>query len=76
MANAADSGVVTFPLINTAQVITLGTILPLVCINVLALRFYSRVRRKVPIGMDDWLMVPGLILYIGMCICMVIGEKP
>lgn len=74
MANDSGTPVVSFPFMNQAQVITLGSILPLMCINVVALRFFTRLQRKVGLGPDDWLILPGLVLYIGMCICMLIGQ--
>ncbi|MCJ1353513.1 MAG: hypothetical protein MMC33_003499 [Icmadophila ericetorum] len=38
-----------------------------------ALRFYARLLRKLPLQADDWLMLPSLVLLIGLCSCSIIA---
>ena len=76
MANDSGTDVVTFPYVNTAEVITLATILPVLCLAVVGLRFYTRISKGYKLGLDDYLMLPGALLYVGMCICMLIGTLP
>lgn len=69
------AGVLTFAYINAAEIVTLATILPLLCISAVGLRFYARVSNGYNVGVDDWLMVPGALLYVAMCICLLIGKS-
>ncbi|MCJ1356886.1 MAG: hypothetical protein MMC33_006882 [Icmadophila ericetorum] len=52
---------------NTAQeVVALGIALPAVCILVVSLRFFTRSLQKLRIGIDDWLILAGLVCIIGL----------
>ncbi|MCJ1360447.1 MAG: hypothetical protein MMC33_010452 [Icmadophila ericetorum] len=37
------------------------------------LRFYTRSTQKTALDIDDWIMVPGVLLYLGACITIFIG---
>lgn len=70
----SDTDVVTFPYVENPEIVTLAVILPLLCLSTVFLRFYARASNGFAVGIDDWLMVPGALLYVGMCICLLIGE--
>ncbi|CAD6579535.1 MAG: hypothetical protein ASARMPREDX12_009284 [Alectoria sarmentosa] len=55
--------------------IALGTVFPSLGIIVVALRFRARQLQKSNLGMDDWLMIPALILSIGMGASIIVGVK-
>jgi len=63
-----------FGSITFTELVTLATILPVLCLNAVGLRFYTRSRYRAGLGADDWLIVPGLAFFIGMCVCLLIGE--
>ncbi|PQE29152.1 plasma membrane Pth11 protein [Rutstroemia sp. NJR-2017a BBW] len=56
------------PLLYTA-----GIIWPPVCIAVVAARFATRNAQRVKLGLDDWLMVPALLLVLGMAATILAG---
>lgn len=51
----------TFPFVNGQNVMAIGVALPIVCIIVVVLRFWTRRLQKTMIGLDDWLIVGGLV---------------
>jgi hypothetical protein len=51
----------TFAFAYHGNVIAAGAALPAVGIVVVALRFWTRVKRETRLGIDDWLMVPALV---------------
>jgi len=53
--------------------IAAGAIFPPVCATLVALRFHSRKMQKAPLGWDDWLTIPPLLLLVGMCIAVLYG---
>ena len=57
--------VVTFSYANPAEVWTMGTVLLAVCIAVVALRFVTRYFQKVRVGIDDWLILAGVVSFPG-----------
>lgn len=67
-ARNGSATVSTFSYANSAEVYTIGTVLPAVCIGVVALRFFTRRLQRVGIGIDDWLSLGGAVrLLLGMC---------
>lgn len=46
---------------TTGDIITASTVLPILSIIAVALRFYVRFTRKNELGADDWLTIPGLV---------------
>ncbi|KAL2043609.1 hypothetical protein N7G274_003916 [Stereocaulon virgatum] len=65
----------TFAFVYHGNVIAAGAALPAVGIIVVALRYWTRVKRKTRLGIDDWLMVPALLCVIGMGACLIVGAK-
>lgn len=63
MAEAKQSihDIFTFPYNDAHQVISIGAVLPAVCILVVSLRFLTRLLQNVRIGLDDWLSLGGLV---------------
>jgi hypothetical protein len=50
-----------FSYASPSEIIAASTVLPVLGIIVVGLRFQARVQDKVKIGIDDWLIVPGLV---------------
>ncbi|KAI9648976.1 hypothetical protein NHQ30_001542 [Ciborinia camelliae] len=63
----------TFKYVDRKEVISLGVALPIVCIVIVGLRFFTRHLQNTKKDTDDWLILSGLIWLIGMGICLVIG---
>ena len=57
-----------------AKVAALAVVMPLLAIAAVSARFYSRRLRHTELGIDDWLIVIGTILVIGLGIAQLIGE--
>lgn len=55
--------------------VALGTVFPLLGIIIVALRFRARQLQKSKYGLDDWLIIPALILEIGMGASIIVGVK-
>lgn len=53
--------VFTFRYVGPAETIAIRSVLPIVCIAVVGLRFYTRKRQAIPPGIDDWLILGGLV---------------
>ena len=51
----------TFAWNTKGQVIAAAALLPFLGIVLVGLRFYSRIKNKVGLGADDWLIVPALV---------------
>ena len=51
----------TFAFAYHSDVIAAGAAMPAVGIIIVTLRFWTRVKRKTRLGIDDWLMVPALV---------------
>lgn len=64
-----------FHLVTPRQVLAAGFTLPLVCILVVGLRFYTRRTQKSRLGVDDWLIALGAIMLVGMGACLIVGER-
>ncbi|MCJ1440998.1 MAG: hypothetical protein MMC23_001484 [Stictis urceolatum] len=73
MVTARDSFTFTFAYGDSREVIAIGAALPAVCIVVVFLRFITRFLSKNRIGVDDWLILGGLISVIGLGACLIIG---
>ncbi|THV43836.1 hypothetical protein BGAL_0874g00020 [Botrytis galanthina] len=63
----------TFKYLNEQEVIALGVTLPIVGIFIVGLRFLTRRLQNTKRGVDDWLILSGLIWLIGMGICLIDG---
>lgn len=50
----------------------MSCILPVLSIAAVGLRFWVRNRQKPELKLDDWLMLPALGFFIGMCICAIL----
>ena len=61
MVTARDSFTFTFAYGDSREVIAIGAALPAVCIVVVFLRFITRFLSKNRIGVDDWLILGGLV---------------
>ncbi|PQE14080.1 plasma membrane Pth11 protein [Rutstroemia sp. NJR-2017a BBW] len=48
--------------------------LPILATIVVFGRIYVRRKQKLPLGIDDWLMIPALILVLGAGVTMIIGS--
>lgn len=56
-----------------SSVLAVCTVLPILCIVAVALRFNVRRLQKATCKLDDWIMLPALILVVGMGIRGIIG---
>ena len=56
-----------------AKVVALAVVLPLLAVAAVSARFYSRRLRHTELGIDDWLVVIGTILVIGLGIAQLVG---
>lgn len=52
-----------------------GAVMPSLGIIAVALRFYSRQVVKAPLQIDDWILIPALLLTIGMGASLIAGVK-
>ena len=64
-----------FHLVTPRQVLAAGFTLPLVCLFLVCMRFYTRRIQKSPLGIDDWLIALGVIMLTGMGACLITGER-
>lgn len=53
----------------------MSCVLPALSTAAVALRFWLRGKQKSQLKLDDWLMLPALVLFIGMCICTILGVR-
>lgn len=53
--------VFTFQYVGPGETIAIGSVLPIVCIAVVCLRFYTRKRQDISPGLDDWTILGGLV---------------
>lgn len=60
---------------NTSTVIAVGVAMPILGIAAVGLRFYTRQMLRLRLLIDDWLLVPALLLTVGMGACLVAGEQ-
>ena len=51
----------TFTYAYHGKVIVAGVLLPVVGIIVVGLRIWARLKRRLKIGTDDWLIMPALV---------------
>ncbi|KAI1144988.1 hypothetical protein F4825DRAFT_280746 [Nemania diffusa] len=56
-------------------IIAAGAALPAIGIIVVALRFYTRLTQKARLGLDDFFILPALVLVIGMGVTLIIGVE-
>ena len=56
------------------QSLALGIVFPILCALTVALRFYVRRRKAVPLLADDWLTIPAWICTTGVCITIIYGD--
>ncbi|TGO31395.1 hypothetical protein BHYA_1069g00010 [Botrytis hyacinthi] len=63
----------TFKYVNQQEVIALGVTLPIVGIFIVGLRFLTQRLRNTKRGVDDWLILSGLVWLIGMGKCLIDG---
>ena len=57
------------------SIIAVGAAMPSLGIVAVALRFYSRRQMKSPLQIDDWILIPALILTIGMGASLIAGVR-
>ena len=62
---SSTASIFTFRYVDAAETIAIGVTLPIVCIAVVALRFYTRTRQTAYLGIDDWLILGGVVSYYG-----------
>lgn len=62
MGANSDAKVYTFKFVNAGNVIAIGSALPVVCVIVVSLRFYTRTRQVAHVGIDDWLILAGTVV--------------
>ena len=53
--------VFTFKFVNASETIAVGATLPIICVMVVALRFFTRTRQVAQVGIDDWLILGGAV---------------
>ena len=61
MASNGTDNVFTFHYVDARETISMGAVLPAVCILAVGLRLFTRRLQKVPIGLDDQLIIGGLV---------------
>ncbi|KAL5118938.1 hypothetical protein ACEQ8H_003067 [Pleosporales sp. CAS-2024a] len=64
-----------FPYASTGDCYAIGIALPVVAIAITALRVYTRRVQQAALGLDDWLIVAGLVAIVAMGICFVYGAS-
>ena len=52
---------ISFRYVSPGEMIAASTVLPALSIIIVALRFYVRKTQRAQIGIDDWLILPGLV---------------
>ena len=68
---ASTKSIFTFKYVDSAETIAIGAALPVVCIAVVSLRFYTRSQSSARLGIDDWLILGGLVsLLVGVIVGM------
>jgi hypothetical protein len=60
MASTAGDGL-TFSYVYSGNVLAIGSALPAVCILIVSLRVWTRMRQRAKIGLDDWLIIASLV---------------
>lgn len=57
-----------------SSLIGIASAVPIMCIITISLRFYLRVfRQKMPLKIDDWILIPAVFFVIGMSIVTLLG---
>lgn len=46
---------------TAGEIIAAGTVLPILAIIAVILRFFVRSRQQAAVGLDDWLTIPALV---------------
>ncbi|KAJ8126613.1 hypothetical protein O1611_g7028 [Lasiodiplodia mahajangana] len=64
-----------FTYATPGDIIAAAAALPAISIIVVALRFYTRLTQKVRLGLDDFFILPALVLVIGMGVTLIIGVE-
>lgn len=62
-SSTSFSNEISFKYVSPGEMIAASTVLPALSIIFVALRFYVRKLQRAQIGIDDWLIVPGLVQY-------------
>ena len=57
-----NAKIFTFRFVNAADIIAIGSVLPIICIIIVALRFFTRTRQVAHVGTDDWLILAGAVI--------------
>ena len=60
---------------DPASIIAVGAVMPALGIVAVALRFYCRRRNRNPLQIDDWILIPALLLTIGMGASLIAGVR-
>ena len=61
MGTSTYGNEITFKYVSPGEMISACTVLPALAIIFVGLRFYVRTSQRAQIGIDDWLIVPGLV---------------
>ncbi|KAI0542845.1 hypothetical protein GGR58DRAFT_449823 [Xylaria digitata] len=64
-----------FTYATPGDIIAASAALPAISIIVVALRFYTRLTQKARLGLDDFFILPALVLVIGMGVTLIIGKS-
>ncbi|KAI0972066.1 hypothetical protein F4678DRAFT_431031 [Xylaria arbuscula] len=64
-----------FAFVGPAEVLSAGIVLPIVCLGMVATRFYLRVTQGNKIGLDYWCILLGVIFITGMGVTFIVGER-
>jgi len=65
--------VTSFQYITAPEIWSLGIVMPIVTTSIVAVRFNTRRRQKLPFGIDEWLILGANITFIGIAVCFIIG---
>ena len=61
MATTSHYTNLRFSLVDSSDVYAAGVVFPILCTAFALLRFYTRLRQRVEIGLDDWFIVAALV---------------
>ncbi|KAI1116642.1 hypothetical protein F5Y14DRAFT_448801 [Nemania sp. NC0429] len=64
-----------FALVTPGDVLAAGITLPIICLAVVAARFYVRVMQKAAPGLDDWCILVGAFFIVSLGAAFITGER-
>jgi len=59
---SSGGSIIFVPYASPGELVAAGVVLPILSIGAVVLRFYVRTSRKQNLAVDDWLMIPALVI--------------